>query len=135
MKNINLTSNSCVGCGVSLKLESILMSPNRRPEIFADKFPIINRSENLYVERKVPFQNNHPISTPLQLRYLKNIHGWMMNYGPQLSNLWMPNSVSKGFGYFTTRYQDIHLGCRYLRNHDFSGGIKNCLEPGIFSLH
>ena len=76
MKNINLTSNSCVGCGVSLKLESILMSPNRRPETFADKFPIINRSENLYDERKVPFQNNHPISTPLQLRYLKK-YPWM----------------------------------------------------------
>ena len=24
-----------------------------------------------------------------------------------------------------TKIQDIHLGCRYLRNHDFSGGTKN----------
>ena len=34
-----------------------------------------------------------------------------------------------GWTLYPWTIQDIHLGCRYLRNHDFSGGTKNCLEP------
>ena len=37
-------------------------------------------------------------------------------------------------GFLIRNVQDIHLHCRYLRNHDFSGGTKNCLEPWTFSL-
>ena len=52
----------------------------------------------------------------------------------QPSQQWFWPCYEKGHNTMRNTNQDIHLDCRYLRNHDFSGGTKNCLEPWILGL-